>query len=184
MSSRIQHKVTSTRDAVTIFGATIGVSGSATGLVTTLQDSTELHCTVSGTSPGRVVLTLPSQYSYPGLIAWGCDMHAGSTSSLDYGGRNQLTKERYTIQGNSFTYANGAQIVGSPGSRAGYYANPTTGGGASFSFEISKLVQSSGTFAGVAPISATLADPIDASVAPGSPTAKIGVWAIFQNRSR
>ena len=190
MSSRIPHKVQTTVDSLYMFSATVGVSGTATSLSCSLMDSTELHCRVSGTSPGRVFITIPKDYSYPQLVAWGADLIGGSTSSLDFGGRNELTKEHYIIEKRAFQYPNGSQLVTNS---TGLYSNPNTstnvnaaayGGGSVFSIDIKKLVQVSGTIAGVAPVSATLADPIDASVANGSPTANVSVWAMFRNRSR
>lgn len=191
MSSRIPHKVQTTRDSIFDHTWTIGISGSATGLSASLLNGTELHATVSGTSPGIVALSLPIPYAYPELIGWTAQLHAGSTSSLDFGGRNQLTKERYTIQPLGFINPTGQQLAAQ--SVVGQYVNPNTqtnpnaidfGGDAVFRMEISKLVQSTGSFAGVAPVSATLADPIDASVASGWPVAKVIVRASFLNRSR
>lgn len=190
MSIRIKHDVKSTIDGVQLYAASIGVSGTATGLTTTLMDSTELHSTVSGTSPGVVFLTLPKPYDFPQLVSWTANLRAGSTSSANFGGQNELTKEHYVLERTAFQYSTGAPIVDGT---AGYYANPNTstdpraaafGGGSVFKMQINKLVQSTGSFAGVAPISASLANPIDASVAPGHPTAVIDVVAVFRNRSR
>jgi hypothetical protein len=189
-TGRTPHKVMTTMDKVVDFAATVGVSGSATALSCSLLYSTEQHCTVSGTSPGVVYLAFPKGYSPARMIAWGATMHAGSTSSLDFGGRDQLTKAHYVLEPVSYVAPYGNMIASSS---VGMYSNPGNmtdpraagyDGGAYFKFEIKKLVQASGTFAGVAPVSATLADPIDASVASGWPTAKISVWAKFRDRAR
>lgn len=193
MSSRIPHRTWTTRDSIFEHTFTIGISGSVATptLSASLLAATERHATVSGTSPGVVTLSLPPPYGYPELIGWTAQIHAGSTSSFDFGGRNQLTKDRYSIQPLAFINNTGQQLA-SQGT-IGQYANPNTqtnvnaidyGGDAVFRMEISKLVQASGTFAGVAPVSATLVDPIDASVASGWPTARVIVRATFLNRSR
>lgn len=190
MSSRIKHRVDTTIDSVCLYAASVGVSGTATGLATTLMDSTELGTTVSGSSPGVVFVTLPKDLSYPQLISWTAEIRAGSTSSFNYGGQNQATKEHYIVEKTAFQYPTGSPIAqqGTPG----YYMNPGTstdpraaafGGGAVFRLEINSLRVGAANTPG-AVVSGVLANPIDASVAPGSPTAVIDVTAVFRNRSR
>lgn len=189
MSSRVPHKVSTTKDGVFQHTWTVGVSGSATGLKTTYLHGTEDHVVVSGTSPGHVYLGLDRQYSYYELLGWDARLSAGSSSSFSFGGTDQHTKERYVVLPLAYVYPNGNSFT----SVSGVYTNPGTStnqnaidwnGRGYFHVEISKLVQGSGTYTGVAPISATLADPIDQSVAYGSPTAKITFTAVFRNRSR
>ena len=189
-AGNIPHRVMTTMDGVVTHTWTVGVSGSATGLKTSLLHGTEGHAVVSGTSPGRVYLGLPKEYSYMECLGYTAQLSCGSTSSLAFGGTNQNTKERYTILPLSFVQTTGNPTVGVI---SGVYANPGTqtdanaidyNGRSYFPVEIYKHQQVSGTFTGPAPISATLADPIDASVSYGSPTARVTFTATFRNRSR
>lgn len=184
-----------TVDSTMLFAATVGLSGTATGLSCSLQDSTEMHAFVSGTSPGQVFLVLPKAYSFPQLVAWGADLHAGSTSSLNFGGPNgDPTKVRlhYVLEKTAFQYATGSQIVGE--NIPGYFQNnivstdpraATFNGGSIFSlktFALQAAVTGNVAAGNITTVSGTLIDPVDASVASGSPVAKVSVWAVFKNR--
>lgn len=189
----VPHRIHTQMDKVEHFAATIGMSGSATALSCSLVYSTERHCTVSGTSPGIVYLAFPSGYDLGRMISMNATLTAGSTSSLDFGGRNEATKAHYVLEPLGYVYPNGSPLATGNTAETGLYANPQTStdpnaagydGGAYFKFQIKQLVQATGSYAGAAPVSATLADPVDASVASGWPTAKINVNATFRTRLR
>lgn len=197
MSSRVKHRVESTIDSLVPFAATIAFSGSATALSCSLQDSTELHAAVSGTSPGQIFLALPAAYAFPQLVAWGADLHIGSTSSLNSGGPNGVTtavRPHYVLEKTAFEYQQGAQIVS--GGVPGYFWNPSPtsdprairfGGGAVFSmktYALQAMVTGNVAAGNITTVSGTLTDMVDASVAPGSPTGKVSIWAFFRNKSR
>lgn len=184
-----------TVDSTSLFAATVAFSGTATGLSCSLQDSTEMHAFVSGTSPGQVFLVLPKAYSFPQLVAWGADLHLGSTSSLNSGGPNgnpAAVRLHYVLEKTAFQYATGSQIVaeGIPG----YFQNNSSttdaraaayNGGSIFSlktYALQTMVTGNVAAGNVTTVSGTLVDMVDASVASGSPVGKATVWAVFKNR--
>lgn len=197
--SKIPHHVDTTIDGVELYGATVGMSGSATALSCSLIFSTQMHTAVSGTSPGVVTVVLPSAYSYSRMVAWGADLIGGSTSSFNLGGPNggpTTVRDRYYLGKRAYQYPYGSQTVSSSIQSEGLFANPNTstnvnaalyGGGAAFTFDVSSLkVMVTGNVAAgnISTVSGTAVDPFDASVAPGSPTACITIWALFRKRSR
>ncbi|HSN10625.1 MAG TPA: hypothetical protein VLS51_00750 [Propionibacteriaceae bacterium] len=205
-TKHVQHQVNTTKDRIVLFGCTIGVSGSATALSCSIEASTDDLIQVSGTSPGLVTVVTPQDLAFPQIIAWGADLHAGSTSSLNFGGPNGLptkVQQLYHLQKNAYAYPYGAQRVSSS---VGLFANPYPQGAASTMFDVAPA-DTSGFGAGgsvfsmqiynlqaqvtgnvqagnVTQMSASAADPVDASVANGSPTAKITIWALYRARGR
>jgi hypothetical protein len=207
-TKHVRHQVESTKDRLILFGCTIGVSGTVAtpALSCSIEASTEDLIQVSGTSPGIITVITPADLAFPQMIAWGADLHAGSTSSLNFGGPNGTptrVQQLYHLQKNAYAYPYGAQRVSSS---VGLYANPyaqgaattmydvapadTSGfgaGGSVFTMQINNLVAAvTGNVAAgnITQMSASAIDPVDASVAPGSPTAKVTIWAVFRGRGR
>ncbi len=184
-SGRIKHNVTTTMDGVIDYAATVGLSGTSSGLSCSVVFSTEQHTAVSGTSPGIITVTLPAAYAFNRMIAWGADLQSGQTGSL-FGQSVYNTAAavgaQYLMQKRAFQYQSGSDAAANR-----LPMNPTAGGGATFQFAINQLkVMVTGNVAAgnVTVVSGTLVDPIDQSIATSSPVATISIWAKFRNTSR
>lgn len=190
MAHRIKHKVETTMDRIVDYAASVGLSGTATGLSASLIFSTEQHCTVSGTSPGLVALTVPFDFTYPRMVSWGADLIMGGVGSfpgnLSFGGNfaGANAGAQYSLLKRAFTYQTGSVLAdGSDLTRL----NTTAGGGAQFRFAINQLqcrVTGNVAAGNITTVSGTIVDPVDSGVPPGYPVATINVWAKFRDTTR
>lgn len=186
MAHRVKHKVQSTMDSLIKFEGTIGLSGSVATptLSCSLIAATDMHVTVSGTSPGVVTLMLPPSVQYPQLIKAASGLQCHSSSSVDFGGRGP-TKVHYKLEPLGFVWSSGSvqfgNAVGSSYQNIPGTVTPT--GNAYYQWQIIAMTTGSlSTGAGL--VSGTLVDPVDASVAVATPVADIWFDLLFRDTTR
>lgn len=105
MSSRIKSDIKTTADSVAIVAADISYFN-ATGTIG--EGSTDMKITVSGTQPGKLRVTLPSDNRYLKTLAFSMDMEASGTQ---HGAYSVLKSGHSTVSGTyDFTIVSGSAV--------------------------------------------------------------------------